>query len=633
MTDLALEAGRARAAAATKPQVSVVTVGHVDHGKSTLIGRLLHDTGNLADGKVAELRAAAERRKVPFEWSFVLDALQRERDQAITIDTTRIWLRLGEREIVMIDAPGHEEFLRNMVTGASDADAALLVVDAFDGVGEQTRRHALLLELIGVRAVVVAINKMDRVDYARARYEEICAELREVFTRIAIAPLAFVPIAARSGENVADIAAAMPWYDGPTIAGALAELEPIDRTAGDELRLAVQGVFRRGLERIIVGKIEAGTLAAGAEILLSPGARRARVKTLEIWPPGKRTQAHAGESIGFTLDAQTFVERGDLVSHPSGAPEGVTRFRARLLWLGEAPLLAGERLSFRAGTKVARVEVERFERVVDLQTLELTGVSGAKRNDVVEVVLRSLEVLALDTVARHAALGRFILIRGLDVVAGGTVLETLPTASDLVHADHLISSAARAARNGHRGAVIWLTGLPGAGKSTIAMRLERRLFERGIATYVLDGDNVRAGLARDLSFSADDRRENIRRIGEVAALFADAGVVTIAAAISPHRSGRDGARAAAGEAFHEVYIKADSALCESRDPKGHYAKARAGKLSGFTGIDAEYEVPLEPDLVLDTGALSIDESVERIYGYVLDAIRLDRTNVAGDYSL
>jgi bifunctional enzyme CysN/CysC len=633
MSDLVLEAGRAHTSAATKPQVGVVTVGHVDHGKSTLIGRLLHDTGNLADGKLAELRAAAERRKVPFEWSFVLDALQRERDQAITIDTTRIWLRLGEREIVMIDAPGHEEFLRNMVTGASDADAALLVVDAFDGVGEQTRRHALLLELIGVRAVIVAINKMDRVGYARARYAEIEAELRDVFARIGIAPLAFVPIAARNGENVAKLATAMPWYDGPTIAGALAELEPIDRTAGDELRLAVQGIFRRGLERIIVGKIDAGTLAEGAEIVLSPGARRARVKALEVWPPRKRTHARAGESIGFTLDAQTFVERGDIVSHPGGAPAGVTRFRARLLWLGDEPLLAGDRLSFRAGTKVARVEVERFERVVDLQTLALTGVSRAKRNDVVEVVLRALEVLALDTVARHAALGRFILIRGLDVVAGGTVLETLPGASDLVHADHLITSTARASRNGHRGAVIWLTGLPGAGKSTIAMRLERRLFERGIATYVLDGDNVRAGLARDLSFSADDRRENIRRIGEVAALFADAGIVTIAAAISPHRSGRDGARAAAGDAFHEVYIKADSALCESRDPKGHYAKARAGKLSGFTGIDAEYEAPLEPDLVIDTGALSIDESVERIYGYVLDAIRLDRTNVAEDYSL
>jgi bifunctional enzyme CysN/CysC len=621
------------AAATAKRQVSVVTVGHVDHGKSTLIGRLLHDTGNLADGKVEELRAAAQRRKVPFEWSFVLDALQRERDQAITIDTTRIWMHLGDRDIVMIDAPGHEEFLRNMVTGASDADAALLVVDAFEGVGEQTRRHALLLELIGVRAVVVAINKMDRAGYARARYDEIRAELQGVFDRIGIVPLAFVPIVALHGENVAEPSAAMPWYDGPTVAQMLAELAPIDRTSGDELRLAVQGVFRRGLERIIVGKLDSGTLEVGSEIAFSPGARRARVKSIEVWPPQPKARAHAGESIGFTLDAQAFVERGDIVSDAGDAPEPVTRFRARLLWLGDAPLLAGERLSFRAGTKVSRVEVERFERIVDLETLQLTDVASAKRNDVVEVVLRALEVLAIDSVARHAALGRFILVRGLDVVAGGTVLETLPASGDLVHADHLVGAAARASRNGHRGAVLWMTGLPGAGKSTIAMRLERRLFERGIATYVLDGDNLRAGLGRDLSFTVADRRENIRRIGEVAALFADAGIATIVAAISPHRSGRDGARAAARDAFHEIYVKADVSVCERRDPKGHYAKARAGQLTGFTGVDAEYEVPLAPELVIDTASLSIDASVELAYGYVLDAIRLDRTDIAGDFSL
>jgi bifunctional enzyme CysN/CysC len=594
---------------------------------------LLHDSGNLPEGKVQELRAAAERRNVPFEWSFVLDALQRERDQAITIDTTRIWLRLDDREVVMIDAPGHEEFLRNMVTGASDADAALLVVDALEGVGEQTRRHALLLELIGVRHVVVAINKMDRVSYARERYAQIAAELSGILARIGIAPLAFVPVAALEGANVVARAASMPWYDGPTIARALAELEPLERGGPGELRMAVQGVLRRGLERIVVGKVESGTLEAGREIALSPGARRARIKTLEVWPPADKEQAVAGESIGFTLDAPAFVERGDIISDPGGAPEAVTRFRARLLWLGREPLLEGERLSLRVGTKLARVEVERFERIVDLATLELAAVSAVKRNDVVEVVLRAMETLALDPVTRHGALGRFILIRGLDVVAGGTVLETLATSTDLVPAGHLVSRTLREARNGHRGAVIWLTGLPGSGKSTIAMHLERRLFERDIAAYVLDGDNVRAGLGRDLSFSAADRRENIRRLGEVAALFADAGLVTIAAAISPHRSGRDGARAAAGGAFHEIYVKADVAVCEARDPKGHYAKARAGQLIGFTGVDAEYEPPIDPELVLDTATLTVEEAVERAFGYVVEAVRLERPFGADDFSI
>lgn len=614
---------------ATRRQLRVVTVGHVDHGKSTLIGRLLHDTGNLPDGKVAELRAASERRKVAFEWSFVLDALQAERDQAITIDTTRIWLRLGDREIVMIDAPGHQEFLRNMVTGASDADAALLVVDAVDGVSEQTRRHALLLELIGIRHVVVAINKMDRVEYGRGRYEAIRSELALLLGRIGITIGAFVPIAAREGQNVASFSTAMPWYYGPTISAALQQLEPLRRSDGQELRLAVQGVVRRDLDRIVVGKIEAGSLRLGSQVVLSPGGRRAKVKSLESWPAGGKHEANAGESVGFTLDTPLFVERGDIVSDASAVPDSVSRFRARMLWLGAVPLNVGDCLKLRVGTKLAHVEVERFERVVNIATLEHQAASAAECNDVIEVVLRSREALALDTVDRHPALGRFILIQGLDVVAGGTVLATFPdSGGSIVAADHLLDRRARAARNGHRGAVIWLTGLPAAGKSTIAMRLERELFDRSIAAYVLDGDNVRGGLCRDLAFSESDRRENVRRLGEVAALFADAGTVAIVACISPHREERENARRAAGDAFHEIYVKADAALCEARDPKGHYAKARAGAIDGFTGTTGAYEAPLAPELVLDTAALSIEDAVVTALRYVTPQITLHQERAA-----
>ncbi len=601
-----------------QPQLRVVAVGHVDHGKSTLIGRLLHDTGNLPDGKVEELRVVSEKRGAVFEWSFVLDALQSERDQAVTIDTTRIWMRTPERDVVLIDAPGHKEFLRNMVTGASDADAALLLVDAFDGVSEQTRRHALLLELIGVRRVVVAVNKMDRVGYASARYLDIRAELAGLFARLGIAASAYVPTCARAGENVVSAAPqAMPWYDGPTVLGAMLALGPEGRRASDVLRIAVQGVLRRDLQRIVVGRIESGSLFAGQEIVISPAGRSARVATLEMWPE-ERAVAQAGESVGFTLDGPFFVDRGDVISDAVHPPAAATGFRARLLWLAERDLALGDVYRARLGTRTVLVEVTDFERVIDIETLEPTGARRARTNDVAEVRLAARELLALDGAGAHPALGRFILLDGIDIVAGGTVLEAFGRAGalDLVPVDHLLDGQTRARRYGHGGAVLWLTGRPAAGKSTIAMQVERRLFERGCVTYVLDGDNVRRGLCSDLGFSATDRHENIRRVGEVAALFAESGAIVIAAFISPFRADRAIARAAAGGAFHEIYVKADAALCEERDPKGHYRKARAGELAHFTGITGEYEEPLEPDLVVDTSLLSRDASVDALLRYV-----------------
>ncbi len=605
-----------------KPQLRVVTVGHVDHGKSTLIGRLLHDTGNLPDGKADELREISERRGVPFEWSFVLDALQAERDQAITIDTTRIWMHLGEREIVLIDAPGHEEFLRNMVTGASDADAALLVVDAAEGVSEQTRRHALLLELIGIRQVVVAINKLDRVGYERRAYEAVREELEPLLARININPTAVIPIVARDGDNIAMSSTNMPWYQGPTIVQTLAAMEPIRRHDGAELRMAVQGVLRRGTERIVVGRIEAGSLRVGDEVVFSPGARVAHVKSLESWPGAPKSRVAAGESVGFTLDLPLFIERGDIVSNASAIPASTMLFRARLLWLGQRRLQVRDRLRMRIGTRLAHVQVEALERVVDIETLEHSDAVTAQRNDVAEVVFRSRESLALDTIEAHPGLARLILIDGLEIVAGGTILASFPSAdpSHIVPVGHLLNRDARAARNGHRGAVIWMTGLPAAGKSTIAMQLERRLHERGVQSYVLDGDNLRSGLCRDLGFSDRDRSENIRRVGEVATLFADAGMVAIAAFISPSRTDRDAARRAAGELFHEVFVKADVSVCEARDPKGHYAQARAGEIPGFTGITGEYQEPLAPNLVIDTEALSLDAAVSALLHYVVSHI-------------
>jgi bifunctional enzyme CysN/CysC len=601
-------------------QLRVVAVGHVDHGKSTLIGRLLHDTGNLPEGKVAELVAVSEKRGAVFEWSFVLDALQSERDQAVTIDTTRIWMRTPEREVVLIDAPGHKEFLRNMVTGASDADAALLLVDAHDGVGEQTRRHALLLELIGVPRVVVAINKMDRVNYDRARYDAIRSELEELLGRIGVSASAFVPLCARDGENVTTHAPSMPWYDGPTVLRAILALPPAHRNDGGALRIAVQGVVRQDLRRIIVGRVESGTISVGDELTIAPSRRTARVASIATFPVSDKSSASAGESIGFVVEGPLFVDRGDVVSDAAHPPPLAKRFRARLLWLGHGPLSVGDTFRMRFGTRVAPVTVTAFERVIDMESLDRSGEAQARTNDVAEVVFTSAETLPLDPVAEHPGLARFILLDGVDIVAGGTILTALANETTLpenvVPVSHLFAPQMRARYSGHRGAVLWMTGLPGSGKSTIAMEVERRLVEAGANAYVLDGDNVRAGLCSDLGFSAEDRRENIRRIGAVAALFADAGVIAIAAFISPYQAGRDDARAAAGDAFHEIYIKANAGVCEDRDPKGHYRKARAGEIEDFTGITGDYEEPHHPELVLDTANSTVSECVDQLLDYV-----------------
>ncbi|GAC1618785.1 MAG: adenylyl-sulfate kinase [Vulcanimicrobiaceae bacterium] len=602
-------------------QLRVVAVGHVDHGKSTLIGRLLHDSGNLPDGKVDELRGISGRRGVDFEWSFVLDAMQSERDLAVTIDTTRLWMRTPERDVVLIDAPGHKEFLRNMVTGASDADAALLLVDAHDGVSEQTRRHALLLELIGVDRVVVAINKMDRVAYAQARYDEIRCELEALLGRIGIAAAAFVPASARNGENIVDGSTTMPWYDGPTIFASLLALPSRARRGNDALRIAVQGVIRRDLERTLLGRVESGEMHVGDEVLIAPAMRRARIASIDSWPHG-RTHASAGESIGFVLDGPLYVDRGDLIASVAHPPTLATSFRARLLWLGTRPLSVGEAFRMRFGTRTAAVEVAAFERVVDINALDVGTHVRAQTNDVAEVVLRSREPLPLDAVDVQPGLARFILLDGIDIVAGGTILTALENADNVVPVGHLLDRDARARRTGHRGTVVWLTGLPAAGKSTIAMELERRLFERGMQTYVLDGDNLRTGLCADLGFGPSDRSENIRRVAEVASLFADAGTIAIAAFISPARADRERARGIVGDAFAEVYVRADAAACERRDPKGHYRKARAGEFPGFTGLSGDYEVPESPDLILDTETLSVDDAVTHLEAFVRERVSL-----------
>ena len=610
--------------------MNVVMVGHVDHGKSTVVGRLLNDTGSILDGKVEEIRAVCERRGMPFEWAFLMDALQAERDQGVTIDAAHVRFRTARRDYVIIDAPGHREFIKNMVTGAASAAAAVLVIDAAEGVREQTRRHGYLLRLLGVPQVAVAVNKMDLVDYAADRFDSVAREIRAYLERIGVEPTHIIPVDAREGDNVAARSRRMDWYDGPTVAEALDRFVTPPPPVDLPLRLPLQDVYRFDHRRILAGRIESGRLAVGDELLFSPSNKTARVAAIESWNSEPApTQAVAGQSVGITLDEQIFVERGEVASHADDPPVETNVFRARLFWLGHAPLVEGQRYKLKLNTTEVPIEVQEIERVIDTSDLAVAPADKVERHGVAEVVLRARRMLALDTFAANPRTGRFVLVDGDDIAGGGVInMEGYPDQRALITVkstnvsvvEHSVSPEARAARNDHGGGVLWFTGFSGAGKSTLAIEVEQRLFRMGYQVYVLDGDNVRRGLNANLGFSPDDRAENIRRVGEVAALFADAGFIVVSAFISPYRADRARARAAAEALaqgkFHEIHIHAELEVCERRDPKGLYKRARRGEIDDFTGVSAPYEAPENADLLVDTGRGSVDECAQQIVDYI-----------------
>jgi bifunctional enzyme CysN/CysC len=607
-------------------KLNIVIVGHVDHGKSTLVGRLFHDTDALPHGKVDAIKAMCARRGMPFEWAFLMDALQAERDQGITIDTCQIWFKTKAREYVIIDAPGHKEFLKNMVTGAAASQAALLVIDAAEGMREQSRRHGYLLHLLGVGQVAVAVNKMDKVDYDEKRFRAVRADCEKYLSEIGIAPSAIIPVSAREGDNLVTGSAKMAWYKGPTVVAALDAFTAPPPSGDQPLRLSVQDVYKFDDRRIIAGRIEAGTLKVGDEILFSPSNKRVRVASIEAWAvPKALLSASVGRSVGITLDEQIFVQRGEVASHADQPPVETDVFRARVFWLGKKPLKEGDNLKLRLGPLETRVQVQDIEAAVSTETLAKSEAKAIERNTVGEVVLRTPKIIALDEFAASPRTGRFVLIDGYEIAGGGIAsmegyadqrsLITMQ-GTNVTRVEHRISAEERARKNGHLGGVLWFTGLSGAGKSTLAVEVERRLNAKGYQVYVLDGDNVRQGLNANLGFSPEDRAENIRRVGEVAALFSRAGLIAITAFISPYRSDRNRARRAAGPGFHEIFIDADIETCERRDPKGLYKKARKGEIKEFTGVSAPYEAPQNPELSVATSNRSIEACVEQIIDYV-----------------
>ncbi|MFF0543747.1 adenylyl-sulfate kinase [Nocardia thailandica] len=613
-------------AADTRRQLlRLATAGSVDDGKSTLIGRLLHDTGSLPSDHLAGVTSDTG----VVDLAALSDGLRAEREQGITIDVAYRFFSTGTRSYILADTPGHERYTRNMFTGASTAHVAVLLVDARNGVLRQTRRHARIAHLLGVPHVIAAVNKIDLAGYSADRFAEVRAELDELATQLGTGPIPAIPVAAAHGDNVVHRSGNIPWYAGPTLLEYLENVELHAPSATPEqLRLPVQWVSRPsgGHRRRYLGRLAAGALTVGDEVLVLPSGTRSTVTALDTLDDTRQV-AVAPLSVSVELADDIDVGRGDVIV--SGAPGAATPVSAReieatVCWLGQRPLRAGDRVALKHATSTVRATVQSLERRLDPESLiDQVGPTELVLNDIGTLTLRTASVVIADRYADNRDTGAFILIdeASNDTVGAGTITlarEVVPgkaTRNDIKWHPSSLSRAERARKTGQRGATVWLTGLPASGKSTVAVALERALVTRQRMAYLLDGDNIRHGISDDLGFSPGDRAENIRRVGHLTRLFADAGVIAIASMVSPLHSDRRIARElneAADLPFLEVHVSTPRVECERRDPKGLYARARRGELEGLTGVDAPYEKPLNPDLRFDTTGADIEELAQRI---------------------
>jgi bifunctional enzyme CysN/CysC len=613
---------------ATRQLLRLATAGSVDDGKSTLIGRLMHDTDSLP---LDHLEAVTDEEGVA-DLAALSDGLRAEREQGITIDVAYRFFSTESRSYILADTPGHERYTRNMFTGASNAHVAILLVDARAGVLRQTRRHARIAKLLGIKHFVATINKIDLVDFSQDRFAEVEAELRQMAARLGDAELSVIPIAAKHGDNVVHRSERTPWYDGPTL---LEYLEGIELSApqpeASKLRMPVQWVSRPTAEqrRRYTGRLSAGTVSVGDEVVSLPAGTRSTVTVVDTLDDNRAT-AVAPLSVSIELADDIDVGRGDVFVSAATEDDAAARpvlareIDATVCWFTDTPLRAGDRLAFKQGTRTVRATVQALHTRLDPETLdELDGPVELALNDIGSVTLRTSSIVIADPYAENRDSGAFILIdeNSNDTVGAGTILEAREvkpgsaTRNDIRWHPSSLDRDYRWGKTGQKGATIWFTGLPASGKSTVAVAVERALVESGQVAYLLDGDNLRHGLSDDLGFSAGDRAENIRRVGHLTRLLADAGVVALASLVSPLKSDREIARAlneAAKLPFIEVYIATSVAECEKRDPKGLYARARAGELKGLTGVDAPYEPPENADLVLDTTGADIDDLVAQV---------------------
>lgn len=607
-----------------KELLRFLTCGSVDDGKSTLIGRLLHDTRMIYEDQLAAVKRDSEKVGTTgageIDLALLTDGLKAEREQGITIDVAYRYFSTDRRKFIIADTPGHEQYTRNMATGASTCQLAIILIDARHGVQTQTRRHSFIVSLLGIRHVVVAVNKMDLVGYSRDVFERIKDEYTGFVAKLDLRDVTFIPMSALTGDNVVSRSGAMPWYSGPPL---LDQLETVhiasDRNLTD-LRFPVQYVIRPNPDfRGFAGTVASGILRNGDEVMVLPSGKRSRVKTI-VTHDGEPDEAFAPQAVTVTLADEVDVSRGDMLVRPDNPPHVSSQIEAMVVWMAEQPFVPGRTYTLKHTTRQVAAEVASFRYAVDVNTLEHRAVARLGLNEVGHVQLSLTQPLACDPYRVNPATGAFILIDRLtnNTVGAGMILEagTPRQAEGVITAkarESLIAPAERERRYGQRPVTVLLVGLTGSGKSRIAYGLERRLWDEGRAVTVLYGQNMRQGLNRDLGFTADDRSENLRRSAEVAKLMNDAGIITIAAFVAPHEAVREKAKQLLGrDRVLEVYCTAPMGVLRARDQSGAYRLADEGKIAQMPGVTAAFEEPNAPDLVLQTDRISIDESVSRI---------------------
>jgi bifunctional enzyme CysN/CysC len=605
-----------------KSLLRFLTCGSVDDGKSTLIGRLLYDSKMIFEDQMAALEADSKKvgtQGGDIDFALLVDGLAAEREQGITIDVAYRFFSTDSRKFIVADTPGHEQYTRNMVTGASMADAAIILIDARKGVLTQTRRHSYLVSLLGIRHVVLAINKMDLVGWSQEVFDTILAEYHDFAAQIGIRDFTAIPMSALKGDNITEQSDKAPWYKGPALMPHLEALDVEDDLREKPFRMPIQWVNRPDLDfRGFSGLIATGTIAPGDKVKALPSGRESTVARI-VTMTGDLPRAVAGQSVTITLTDEIDVSRGDVLSIAGQPPEVADQFESTIVWMDDEGMLPGRPYLMKIGTRVVGASITEPKYKVNVNTLEQLA---AKRLELNEIGVCNISLdapIAFDAYKDNHTLGGFILIdRISNRTVGAGMLHFALRRSQNIHWQALdVSKASRAAQKGQKGRVVWLTGLSGAGKSTIANLVEKRMQADGRHTYLLDGDNVRHGLNKDLGFTEEDRVENIRRVAEVSKLMVDAGLIVLVSFISPFRAERRMARDLMenGE-FVEVYVATPLAVAEQRDVKGLYAKARAGELKNFTGIDSPYEEPENAEITVDTTTLSPEQAAEEIVAWL-----------------
>jgi len=595
-----------------------LTCGSVDDGKSTLIGRLLYDTRLIFEDQLAALERDSRRHGTSgdeIDFALLVDGLEAERQQGITIDVAYRFFSTPKRKFIVADTPGHEQYTRNMATGASTADLAIVLVDARNGIMRQTRRHTFIASLLGIRHIVLAVNKIDLVDYSEQAFLAIEREFRVFAGGFDFASLRSIPISARHGDNVTTGSHRMPWYRGPSLLEHLEQVEAEQDALARPFRFPVQYVNRPSPDfRGFAGTVASGSISVGDEVVAAKSGVISRVRRI-LTPRGDSETAREGQAVTLVLADEVEVSRGNMLVAPTQRPRVSDQFAANVVWFDDTPLVPGRSYVLRTETDETSATVTRLEHRIDINSFAREDAGQLATNEIGAVDISTQWPIAFDPFVENRATGSFVLIDRISnrTVGAGMISRALRRA-DNIHWQALeVDRAARAAQKGQQPVVYWFTGLSGSGKSTIANLLEKRLHAAGRHTYLLDGDNVRHGLNRDLGFSEEDRAENIRRVGEVAKLMTDAGLIVLVSFISPYRAERDAVRRLFGESeFVEVFVDTPVEECARRDPKGLYAKAYAGELSNFTGVDAPYEAPLNPEFHVRTVGRSPEEIVDEL---------------------